>query len=166
MKAELAIIIAVFGSTIGLIAPLCVRTFEPCDEEKKKKMKWPVIKKISWLLFSIGLFIFISFIASLNGEHLNSKISYEEYPIEKLTEQLVYFGEEKQNLTERWTLIEKPQEKYENIVLVEKENYSFKWLFWKVNNTSNTYHVYLSNDVYETYEQLKDNVIYERIQEK
>ena len=160
MKGEVALIIAVLAGTLGLGTPFFVPMIIPDKEREDQRPKRKMIIGISMLVCFIGTLLFLSFIVSCSGEHLDSKTSYEEYPIEKLTERLVYFNDEKQNLSEDWTVIEKPQEKYENIVVVEKEDFYLKWLFWKVDSTSNTYHVYLSDDVYNTYVDLQDGVIY------
>lgn len=88
----------------------------------------------------------------MNNKHLDSTFTYIEYPIEKMTLQEVYFDEYNVvNLKEQWVIVEEPNEKYSNIVLVEKENFKQKWLFFFINYENKTYHIYLTKDIYDRY---------------
>lgn len=103
---------------------------------------------LSNILGVVGIIIFISFIFCMaNGEHLDSKCTYSEYEIQELSFNTIKFNEEIYSLNERCVMVESPNKKYNNIVVVEKETYSFNWI-GKVKTYSIKFHVYLSDDVY------------------
>ena len=129
--------------------------------------KW-VVKKIgkkAWflissVLFVIGFAIYSSFLCSFDNEHLNSVSSFEEYPIEKVTLEKVYFdGNDGWNFDESYVVLEEPSSEYENIVVKETENFEIKWLFWNVKYNGSICHVYLSDEVYKRFK--NGVVIYE-----
>lgn len=96
----------------------------------------------------LGLIIFISFIICSRSEHIDSKYTYTEYPIEKMTFDNVYFNNRGgDSLNESYVIVEEPNDKYQNVVVVEKEEYIIQW-FYKVKTTTTKYHIYLSEDVY------------------
>lgn len=154
MNAKIALLIAVFSPTIGIMAMLVGRPYI----KKKTNKKLPL--HICTLLCVVGLVIYISFLICLSGKHINSTFTYTEYPIEKMTISSVYFNDRGgDNLNESWVIIEEPTDKYQNIVLVEEEEYEIQWLFCKIKSFGSKYHIYLSEDVYN---RLQDgNIIYE-----
>lgn len=152
---EIALLIAIFSPTIGIMIILTLRPYI----KKKTNKKLPL--HICTLFCVVGLIIYISFLMCFRGEHLDSTFTNKEYPIDKMTFNSVYFNNRGgDSLSESWVIIEEPNDKYQNIVLVKTEEFKVKWLFCKINVTNDKYHVYLSEDVYN---RLQDgNTIYER----
>ena len=151
----MALLIAIFSPTIGIMAMFTLRPYI----KKKTSKKLPL--HICTLLCVVGLIIYISFLMCFSGEHLDSTFAHKEYPIDKMTFNSVYFNDRGgDSLSESWVIVEEPNDKYQNIVLVETEEFKVKWLFCKINVTNDKYHVYLSEDVYN---RLQDgNTIYEK----
>ena len=135
-------------------------------EQLMKKIKWKIsgiaLKRIVKVVGVILLLIFISIgPVSKFGKQLNLTVFYEEYPIEKLTTyDTVYFNGTSQSLAEGYVILEEPNDEYENVVIVKKEQYYLQWLY-KIKCSSTTFHVYLSEDVYKLYKQFDDKIIYE-----
>lgn len=137
MNLSIAIFIVCF--TVPLLVTYCI-----CNAVNRKLPLW-----ISNILGFIGIIIFISFIFCMaNGEHLGSKYTCSEYEIQELTLNSVKFNGETYSLNEGFVIIETPNKKYNNIVIVEKETYSFNWI-GKIKTYSTKLHVYLSDDVYD-----------------
>lgn len=155
MNSGIAILIAVFSPTIGIMAVIVGRPFIKSKTNKKLPLH------ICNIACVIGLIIYISFLISIaNGKHLNSVTTFEEYPIEKVTLSHVYFNDRSgDSFSESYVVLEDPNDKYQNVVIVETEDYEIQWLFCRINTSSSKYHVYLTNDVYKRF---KDgSVIYE-----
>ena len=74
---------------------------------------------------------------------------YEEIDIDKLTLHSVYFDDMSCDLDDTNVFLEESNEKYNNVVLVEKENYEFQWIFKVKANSKNKYHIYLDENVYK-----------------
>lgn len=152
MSYKIAMIIACISGGIGFL------TFTLVIPEVKIKTNKKYLKYICSLFGVIGIALYISYLICMNGTHLNSSIAYEEVPIKKLTREKVYFENKEYSLSESYVILEEPNIKYNNVVLIEKENYVLQWLC-KIQTTNNKYHIYLSED---TYKRLKNgNVIYE-----
>jgi hypothetical protein len=94
--------------------------------------------------------------------HFNHKVlksDITEYPIEKLTINSVYFNSGIcKSLNESYTIIEEPNEEYNNVVVVETKYYEIQWLF-KIHTSGDIYHVYLSDKIYERLQ--NKEIIYE-----
>ena len=97
--------------------------------------------------------VYVSFfICSYRGKHYDSIIEYEEYPIEKVTFNSVYFNSRGgDRFSESWIILENPDAKYENVIVVETEYFTLSWLF-KIKTSTSKYHVYLSEDVYQRFQ--------------
>ena len=155
MDFGIAMLIAVFSPTIGLMAAIVGKPFIKSKTTKKLPLH------ICNIACVIGLIIYVSFLISMaNGEHLNSVTTFKEYPIEKVTLSHVYFNDrDGDSFGESYVILEDPNDKYQNIVIVETEDYEIQWLFSKFKSTGSRYHVYLTDDIYK---RLKDGrVIYE-----
>lgn len=155
MDFEIAMLIAVFSPTIGLMAVMIGKSFIKSKTTKKLPLH------ICNIACVVGLIIYISFLISIsNGKHLNSVITFKEYPIEKVTLSHIYFNDKDgDSFNESYVVLENPNDKYQNVVIVETEDYEIQWLFCRINTSSSKYHVYLTNDVYKRF---KDgSVIYE-----
>lgn len=147
IKINIITIACIIFTTFGMVS-LFLRIPDCLQDIKNNKLRLCIYILIS--IISIG--IFISFVMNLNNKHLDSKFTYTEYPIEKITFQDVYFnGDNVQNLKESYVIIEEPNEKYSNIVIKEKEEYKRKWLFFYIKDYDITYHIYLTQDVYDRY---------------
>ena len=132
-------------------------------ERKAEKLNGKLsVNAIKAIYLSIGFVFFVLFIGSLrvllNSEHLNSTYTYETYPIEELTFNSVSFDDTSISLGESYVIVEEPNNEYQNVVVEETENYKIKW-FCNVECDNTTYHVYLSEDVYERLQ--NRSVIYE-----
>lgn len=101
----------------------------------------------------VGLVIYVSFLLCITiGTHHNSSVEYKEYPIEKLTFSNVYFnGRDGKSFNESYVVLEEQHNKYENVVVVETEYYTLNWIF-KIKTSSSKYHVYLSEEVYQRFQ--------------
>lgn len=149
----IAIIVAIAAVMFGLIMIMIVKP------KIKVKSNNKLLIYICNILFVIGVGVYVSFlICSCKGKHYNSRTEYKEYPIEKVTFSSVYFDDRGgDRFGESWVILETPNNKYENIVVEETEYFTLNWLF-KINTNSSKYHVYLSEDVYDRFQD--GNVIY------
>lgn len=153
MNIGVALIIVIISGTVGGCTFMLVRP----EVKRRSSKKYP--KHICTLIGIIGLAVYISFLMCMGGEHLNSSSTYEEVPIEKLTTGRIYFADKECSLNESYAIIEEPNEKYNNVVLIETESYELQWIC-RIRTEGSKYHIYLSED---TYRRLQDgNVIYER----
>ena len=155
MDFVIAMLIATISLAIGIMAVIAGKPFIKSKTNKKRPLH------ICNIACVIGLIIYISFLISIsNGIHLNSVITFKEYPIEKVTLSHVYFNNKGgDSFGESYVVLEYPNDKDQNVVIVETEDYETQWLFCRIKTSSSKYHVYLTNDVYERY---KDgSVIYE-----
>lgn len=155
MDFRIAILIPVFASAIGLMA---VKAGKPFIKSKTNK-KLPL--HICNVICVIELIICASFLISIvNGKHLNSVATFKEYPIEKVTLSHVYFNDRGgDSFGESYVVLEEPNDEHQNVVIAETEDYEIQWLFCKIKTSSNKYHVYLADDIYERYND--GNIIYE-----
>ena len=143
MSFEVAMIIAVFLGVIGAMMFFLVKP----EVKRRTNKKYP--RYICNVLGVMGLASYVSFIICLGvGKHTNPTFTYEEVPIEKLTTTRVYFDDNSQSLNESYVILEEPNEEYSNVVIVETEHYTLKWIS-KIELSSNKYHVYLSDNIYE-----------------
>lgn len=143
----IAILVAIASATFGLFMVTIVKS------EIKAKSNNKLLLHICNLSFAIGAVVYISFlICSCEGKHYDSRIEYEEYPIEKVTFNSVYFnGRGGDRFSESWVILENPNDKYENIVVAETEYFTLNWLF-KIKTSTNKYYVYLSEEVYQRFQ--------------
>lgn len=155
MDITTALLIALFSPVIGLLFVMMVKP----EIKKRTNKKTPL--HICNLILVIGILIYVSLLVCLRGEHIDSSVSYTEYPIQKLTLSNVYFdNRDGYSLNESYVILEDYNNEYENVVVVETEKYMIRWLwFCKIKDEGNKYHVYLSE---ENYTRLNNgNVIYE-----
>lgn len=137
-----ALIIAIISGVLFGIIFLLVKP------EIKEKMKNKLPLHICNIIGIFMLVIFVSYlICFTTGKHLNSSVNYIEYPIEKMTFDKVYFNDNKKDIIGSWVIIESPNRKYKNVVIVEEETYMIRWL-WNVRILNEKYHVYLSKEAY------------------
>lgn len=155
MNFGIAMLIATFSPTIGLMAIIAGKPFIKSKTNKKLPLH------ICNIACVIGLIIYVSFLISMaNGEHLNSVTTFKEYPIEKVTLSHVYFNDRGgDSFSESYVVLEEPNDEHQNVVIAETENYEIQWLFYKIKASGNKYHVYLADDIYERYNDGK--IIYE-----
>lgn len=146
----IAILVAIAAFMFGLFIIMIVK---PKVKVKYNK-KW--LLHICNLSFAIGVVVYISFlICSCKGKHYDSRIEYEEYPIEKVTFSSVYFnGRGGDRFSESWIILENPADKYENVIVAETEYFTLSWLF-KIKTSISKYHVYLSEDVYQRFQDVE-----------
>ena len=112
----------------------------------------------------VGLTLYVSFLYNLTtGTHIDSSYNYEKVPINRITTEDIWFGDDKCDLHESCVIIEKPNKKYDNVVIIETETYQIQWLC-KYNVTGTTYHVYLTEDIYNKYQNSFFEIIYERME--
>lgn len=156
MGFGISIIIAGISGIIGfillalLIPELMYGTINKCK------------KNICILISIIGIAIFISFLICVYGNRPVYSSEYKEVPIEKLTIDRVYFEDEEYSLNEPYIIIEEPDHKYNNVVIIEKNHYTVQWIY-KFEETGRKYYVYLSEEVYK---RLQDGrVLYENKEE-
>lgn len=143
----IAMIIAVISTTIGWFMFFVKKP----DYKRNNAPKYKIhICNISCV---VGLVIYVSFLLCVSmGTHHNSSVKYTEYSIEKLTFSNVYFnGRDGDSFNESYVILENPSDKYENVVVVETEYFTLNWLF-KINTSSSKYHVYLSEDVFNRFQ--------------
>lgn len=143
----IAFIIAVAAPTLGLCMILFVK---PKIKENANK-KWQL--HICNISFVIGIAIYISFLlCGVIGKHYDSITEYIEYPIEKLTFDKVYFdSRDGKSFSESYVILENPDSAYQNIVVEEKEYFTLHWLF-NIRTNSSKYHVYLSEDIFDRFQ--------------
>lgn len=151
----LAIILAVISATGGILSVLMPYVFH-CKKNN-------IYESIKWIIFSIGMFIYISFLFIMHPSYpfkSDSVTTYTEYPIEYLTTNYVYFNDnDGRDLDKGYVIIEEPTTEHNNVVIVETLDYEVQWL-WKLPLTAKKYHVYLSE---ENYQRLQNKgVIYKR----
>lgn len=150
MKFEVAIILAIFIPAIGILM-LAAYKLNICR-------KIPL--NICRILCVLSICIYVSFLFT-STKHYNSKFYYEEYSIDKVTLSSVYFNNDSKRFSEGSNIIlEEPNGEYSNVVIVEYEDYSSYWLLGRIDITGVKYHIYLSKDVYQRYED--GNVIYKK----
>lgn len=143
----IAMIIAILSATVGFFMFLIKKS----DYKRNNAPKYKIhICNISGV---VGLVIYVSFLLCITiGTHHNSSVEYKEYPIEKLTFNNVYFnGRDGDSFNESYVILENPSNKYENIVVEEKEYYTLNWLF-RIKTSSSKYHVYLSEEVFNRFQ--------------
>lgn len=105
------------------------------------------------LLCIVGMILFLSLIFALfMGKHCDLKVKKTTYDIEKLTFNYVYFNGDEfgDRLDADYISIEEPDSIHNNVVIVEKQSYSVQWLF-KIPLTNTIYKIYMSEDVYEKF---------------
>lgn len=149
----IALLIAIISPTVGVAAILIIKP--KIKEKTNNRMKLNICN----IAFAVGMIIYISFlICTSKGSHIGSSVTYKEYPIQKLTFSNVYFNDrDGYSFNESWVILESPNDKYQNVVVVETEEYVIQWLF-KIRTDSSKYHVYLSEEVYNRFQY--GNVIY------
>lgn len=150
---SIAFIISIAAPMSGLWMVVIVK---PKIKKKTGKNLLPLICDIT---LASGIIIYISFlICIIKGKHTDVFVKYEKYPIQKLTFSNVYFNDmECNSLSEEYVILENPNDKYKNIIVVETEYYTIQWLF-KIRTSDSKYHVYLSESVYQRFQD--GNVIY------
>ena len=142
MSFEVAFGIAIISGVVGAAMFFLVKP----EVKRRTNKKYP--KHICNLIGIIGLALYISFLVCLSiGKHQNPTFTYEEVPIEKLTTTHVYFDDNSQSLNESYVVLEKPNEEYNNVVVVATEHYILQWIS-KIELSGNKYHIYLSEDIY------------------
>lgn len=142
MSFEVAFGIAMISGVVGAVMFFLVKP----EVKRRTNKKYP--KHICNLIGIVGFALYISFLICLTiGKHQNPTFTYEEVPIEKLTATHVYFDDNSQSLSESYVILEKPNEEYSNVVVVETERYILQWIS-KIELSGNKYHVYLSEDIY------------------
>lgn len=116
----IAILIAIVAVMFGLFMIMIVKP----KIKAKSNNKW--LLHICNMFFVIGVGVYVSFlICSCKGKHYDSRIEYKEYPIEKVTFNSVYFdGRGGDSFGESWVILETPNDKYKNVVVVETEYYT------------------------------------------
>lgn len=141
---------------IGIIIIACFIVL--CAEiEVRCTKKYP--KVICTVALFIVLGLYISVLICIDGKHLDSSYTYEEVPIDKMTDKVVYFGDELCKIDASNTIIEYPTEGYDNVVIVEIESYQVQWIC-RINLIKVTYHIYLTEDIYDALD--IDKVIYSK----
>lgn len=146
MSFDITFLIVIFSPVIGIMSLIVGK---PAIKEKTNKKLPLYLCDIACVL---GLIIFISFIICSRSERIDPKYTYTEYPIEKMTFDNVYFNNRGgDSLNKSYVIVEEPNDKYQNVVVVEKEEYIIQW-FYKVKITTNKYHIYLSEDVYNRWQ--------------
>ncbi len=150
MKFEVAMILAIFIPAIGILM-LAAYKLNICR-------KIPL--NICRILCVLSICIYISFLFA-PAKHYNSRIYYKEYSIDKVTLSSVHFDNDSKIIGESSNIIfEEPNGEYSNVVIAEYEDYSSYWLLGRIDITGVKYHIYLSKDVYQRYED--GNVIYKK----
>lgn len=144
---SIAFIISIAAPIPGLWMVLIVK---PGIKKKTGKNLLPFICNTT---LASGIIIYISFIICIiKGKHTDVSVEYEKYPIQKLTFSDVYFNNmECNSFSEEYVILENPSDKYKNIVVAETEHYTIQWLF-KIRTSDSKYHVYLSEDVYQRFQ--------------
>lgn len=156
MGLGIALAIACLSGTIGLCS-LVLMIPDIVNGTISKRKKY-----IRSSLGVIGVAIFISALICFYGEHPISSSEYNEVPIKKLTMDRIYFEDEEYSLNEPYIIIEEPDHKYNNVVIIEKNHYTVQWIY-KFEETGRKYYVYLSEEVYK---RLQDGrVLYENKEE-
>lgn len=143
----IAVLVAIAAVIFGTFMIMIVKP------KIKEKSKSKLLLHICNILFVIGLGVYISFlICSCKGKHYDSRIEYKEYQIEKVTFSNVYFnGRVGDSFNESYVILENPNDKFKNVVVVETEYFTLNWLF-KIKASSSKYHVYLSEDVFDRFQ--------------
>lgn len=151
MTFEVAIILAVFIPAIGILMLAAY----------KLNIYRKIPLNICRILCVLSICIYVSFLFAPT-KHYNSKFYYKEYLIDKVTLSSVYFNNDSKRFGESSNLIlEEPNGEYSNVVIAEYEDYSSYWLLGRIDITEVVkYHIYLSKDVYQRYED--GNVIYKK----
>lgn len=143
MSFEVSFGIAIISGVVGAVMFFLVKP------EVKRRTNKKFTRHICNLIGIIGLTLYISFLVCLSmGKHQNPTFTYEEAPIEKLTTTHVYFDDNSQSLNESYVILEEPNGEYSNVVIVETEHYTLKWIS-KIELSGSKYHVYLTDDIYE-----------------
>lgn len=154
MNSTIAMLIAMISGSGGIAGLILVRPYIKNKTDSKK------VIYLCNIIDIIGIAIYVSFLICMScGKHLNSKFEYKEMSIEKITKEIIYFGDNKCRTSEEYVIIEKPDEKYQNIVLKETEHYQLQWIF-KFHASYDKYHVYMSEDVYNRF--CDGDTIYEK----
>lgn len=142
MTFEIAMILAIFILAIGILMLAAYKL------------------NICRILCVLSICVYVSFLFAPT-KHYNSKFYYEEYSIDKVTLSSVYFNNDSKRFGESSNIIlEEPNGEYSNVVIAEYEDYSSYWLLGRIDITVVKYHIYLSKDVYQRYED--GNVIYKK----
>ena len=150
MRFEVAMILAIFIPAIGIIMLAAY----------KLNIYRKIPLNICRILCVLSICVYVSFLFA-PIKHYNSKFYYEEYSIDKVTLSGVYFNNYSKRFDESSNIIlEEPNGEYSNVVIAEYEDYSSYWLLGRIDITGVKYHIYLSKDVYQRYED--GNVIYKK----
>lgn len=150
MTFEVAVILAVFIPVIGTLMLVAY----------KLNIYRKIPLNICRILCVLSICVYVSFLFT-STKHYNSKFYYEEYSIDKVTLSSVYFNNVSKRFSEGSNIIlEEPNGEYSNVVIVEYEDYSSYWLLGRIDITGVKYHIYLSKDVYQRYED--GDVIYKK----
>ena len=149
----------VFAFILAVLIPtICYSiTILPALSEKFNTKTWTRIRIFSALF---GITYLLMFCIMHNTEFDIKPTSYEHFPIEKLTATKIYFNNESHFINDSSIItIEEPNINYENVVIVENQNYDI-YIPWKVNFNNKKYHVYMSEDTYYRFN--NSEIIYER----
>jgi hypothetical protein len=151
MTFGIAMILAIFIPVIGILMLAAY----------KLNIYRKIPLNICRILCVLSICVYVSFLFAPT-KHYNSKFYYKEYSIDKVTFSSVYFNNDSKNFGESSNIIlEEPNKEYSNVVIVEYEDYSSYWLLGRIDITGAAkYHIYLSKDVYQRYED--KNVIYKK----
>lgn len=150
MTFEVAMILAIFIPAIGILMLAAY----------KLNIYRKIPLNICRILCVLSICVYVSFLFAPT-KHYNSKFYYEEYSIDKVTLSSVYFNNDSKRFGESSNIIlEEPNGEYSNVVIAEYEDYSSYWLLGRIDITVVKYHIYLSKDVYQRYED--GNVIYKK----
>ena len=146
----------VFAFILAVLIPtICYSiVILPALSKKFKTKKWVIIRIFSALF---GIAYLLMFCIMHNTEFNIKPTHYEQFPIEKLTSTKIYFNDESRLIEE--LNIKEPNINYENVVIVENQNYDI-YIPWKVNFNEKEYYVYMSEDTYYRFN--NSHIIYER----
>lgn len=115
----------------------------------------------------IGIFaglVYVGGLISFKGEKYNIKEEVvEEYEITKLTNQVVYYGEEEsERLSEKWVSLQEPNKDGINKVEIVLHSYDTKLFGITIHHNGYKTRVYLDEETYKNYEMICSHIAYEK----
>ena len=130
----------------------------------KPKTKSKQLRVLCNIIGIITVIVYVLGIISFKGEKYNIKEEVvEEYEITKLTNQVVYYGEEEsERLSEKWVTLQESNKDGINKVEIVLQSYDTKLFGIPIHHKGYKTNVYIDEETYRNYEMICSHIAYEK----
>ena len=139
------------------LAGILLFLVKPAIKSKRVRVLCNIVGVITVIVYVLG-------ILSFKGEKYNIKDEVvEEYEITKLTNQVVYYGEEEsERLSEKWVTLQEPNKDGINKVEIVLHSYDTKLFGIPIHHEGYKTNVYIDEETYRNYEMVCSHIAYEK----